>query len=122
MSQNEKRQPPAPTGEKSVGEPEQLTLLKIGEWWEELWNGMPEFIQEDLEPFKTIYVHFENRKDMEAFAGLVGQAITMDTRSIWYPEAEIGRFANKRYIEASPPPKPNGNAACEDEEGGFLVR
>lgn len=64
---------------------------------------MPEFVQNDLTPVKTIYVHFETLQDMAAFAVLVDQPITTNTRSIWYPEAEIGRFADKRYIDGSPP-------------------
>jgi hypothetical protein len=80
----------------------QVSLFDKGEWWQEFWKGMPEFIQEDLTPVKTIYVHFETREDMEAFAKLVDQPLTMNTRSIWYPEAEIGRIANKRYIDELP--------------------
>ena len=82
---------------------EQSALFKVGDAWEKHWRGMPEFIQRDLSPFKTIYVHFETREDMHAFADLVGQRIGLNTRSIWYPEAEIGRFAGKRYIDAPPP-------------------
>jgi len=59
----------------------QLRLFGDGEWWEPDWKGMPEFIQNDLEPFKTLYVHFENRKSVEAFAKLLGQMITMETRA-----------------------------------------
>jgi len=95
-----------------VGEPEQHSLFDVGTGWEEHWKGIPEFVQEDLEPFKTIYVHFENRKDMEAFAKLVDQTITMNTRSIWYPEAEIGRFANKRWVDA-PPQEPSEGDSLE---------
>jgi hypothetical protein len=80
----------------------QVSLFDKGEWWQEFWKGMPEFVQEDLTPVKTIYVHFETREDMEAFAKLVDQPLTMNTRSIWYPEAEIGRIANKRYIDELP--------------------
>ncbi len=82
-------------------EPEQVPLFDKGEWWQEHWKGMPEFVQKDLDPFKTIYVHFENREDMNAFSTLVGQKIGVDTRSIWYPEAEIGHYANKSYVDAT---------------------
>jgi hypothetical protein len=83
--------------------PIQPALFEKGEWWEDYWKGMPEFIQEDLAPVKTIYVHFETKEDYQAFAALVGQSLTMNTRSIWYPEAEIGRTFNKRYIDAPEP-------------------
>lgn len=64
---------------------------------------MPEFIQNDQEPFKTVYVHFESRKDVEAFAALVGQTITMNTRALWYPESEILSKLDKRYIQEGAP-------------------
>lgn len=34
----------------------------------------------------------------EKFAELLGQSITKQTKSIWYPEAEIGRVFNKRWV------------------------
>lgn len=80
---------------------DQLSLIDIDEDWKREWQGMPEFIQKDLEPYKTIYVHFENRADTEAFSKLIEQRITFNTKSIWYPQAEIGRFADKRYIDES---------------------
>jgi hypothetical protein len=79
-------------------EPEQVALFDKGEWWTEHWRGMPEFEQKDFMPFKTIYVHFENREDMEKFAKLVGQNIHMTTKSIWYPEAELDEVSKFRWI------------------------
>lgn len=77
---------------------EQPPLFDKGEWWEQMWKGMPEFIQEDQEPVKSILVHFETRADMESFAELVKQRITLNTKSIWWPEAEIGHFAGRSYV------------------------
>lgn len=84
-----------------IGEGVQTALIETGEKWEEHWRGMPEFVQEDLAPWKSIYVHFESREDMERFAKLVHQKIGLNTRSIWYPEAEIGRMTTKRYVEGT---------------------
>ncbi len=75
--------------------------------WEKRWNGMPTFLQEDLTPEKSITVHFESLTDMEAFAKLVGQSLSPNTRSLWYPEAEIGRLANKRFADGGKPVKPH---------------
>lgn len=63
------------------------------------WREMPEFVQEDLSPWKSIAVHFESRSDMEAFSRLVGQSLTAKTQSVWYPKAEILRMADKRYAD-----------------------
>ena len=84
-------------------DPTQSTLFELEQfdWWREHWVGMPEFIQEDLTPWKSITVHFESRAHMKSFAALVDQTITDKTRSLWYPEAEIGRMVDKRFIHRS---------------------
>ena len=56
------------------------------EWWKKHWKGMPEYNQEDLTPFKTVYVHFTCQEDVDAFAKLVAQNIHKTTKSIWYPK------------------------------------
>lgn len=65
--------------------------------WEKHWKDMPEYIQEDLTPFKSIYVHFEKEEDLKEFSKLVDQKIGVKTQSIWYPKAKIGRSAGKVY-------------------------
>lgn len=55
---------------------------------DELWKGMPEFEQDEIEAYKTIKVHFDSRDDYEAFARLVGQTLTSHTKYIWYPYKE----------------------------------
>jgi hypothetical protein len=49
----------------------------------ELWKGMPEFEQEDLEAYKKTVVHFANEDDYLAFFRLVGQP--PNAKAIWYP-------------------------------------
>jgi len=69
--------------------------------WEKEWQDMPEFVQKDLTPYKSIKVHFETQADMLEFAKLVGQNIHYTTQSVWYPKADIGKFADKRYADES---------------------
>lgn len=80
-----------------------LTLFDKDEHnkWKEEWKDMPEFVQEDLTSWKSIIVHFESDEDMKLFATLIGKKLTYKTRSIWYPEAEIGRYADKLFINES---------------------
>lgn len=66
--------------------------------WQKTWAGMPSFKQEDLQPFQSIKVHFANLKDRQAFSALVAQTVTDNTQMIWYPKAEIGRIADKRWV------------------------
>ena len=61
------------------------------------WQGMPEFVQEDLSAFKSLTINFATQADVDAFSHLVEQAITDKTRSIWYPKAEIESYADKQY-------------------------
>ena len=68
------------------------------------WNGMPEFRHKDLQSAYRVIVHFANLDGLRKFAELVGQTITEKTRAIWYPKAEIGRYADKQYVAAEPAP------------------
>lgn len=84
--------------------------------WKIHWQGMPEFIVDDLTPFQTIKVHFQKQDDVNKFAELVGQKITPQTRFIWYPEAKKNFYAGKQYVDAEPEPEdeitlPDGEAA-----------
>lgn len=79
----------------------QQALFDPGEWWDELWDGMPEFKHEDQTSFKAIIVHFATPEDYAAFSKLIGQRLLEDTRSIWYPPAEIGRYSDKVYATES---------------------
>lgn len=63
----------------------------------EEWSGMPECESEDQTAWGSVKVNFASASDMHAFAKLIGQTITEQTRSVWYPPAEIGRYADKSY-------------------------
>jgi hypothetical protein len=62
-----------------------------------LWDGMPEFIQEAKKPFSVIKVRFETEEDLIEFSKLIGQKLTKKTKSIWHPKLERGKNSNKRY-------------------------
>lgn len=75
----------------------QLNLLEVAQDWHDHWKGMPDFKQADLKPKQSILVHFKNDEDRHAFSKLLGQTITDATKFVWYPKAEIGRYADKRF-------------------------
>lgn len=54
-----------------------------------IWDGMPEFQQDEIKPYHTIKVHFKGKDDIEAFAKLTGLSITEKTRYCWYPYREM---------------------------------
>ena len=86
-----------------MADDDQGALFEVEDFavWRNEWIGMPEFVQEDLSPFNSVVVHFDTRKDMEAFSKLMEQTLTMKTQSIWYPKAPIGRMSDKRYADES---------------------
>jgi len=63
------------------------------------WQGMPEFIQEDLSPHRVIYVRFKNAEDVAKFEELMGQRITEKQKTIWFPYAEPRLRAHLRYVD-----------------------
>ena len=64
---------------------------------EKEWHGMPEFIQNDLNPVKQIVVSFDSKEEYEKFSKLIEQPLTIKTQSVWWPRAEIDRMMNQRY-------------------------
>lgn len=62
------------------------------------WDGMPEFENEDKTAFRSIIVHFKSQEDVDSFASTVEQKITEKTKFLWFPEIEIERYADKRYV------------------------
>lgn len=60
-------------------------------------KGMPEFVQNDKEPFRSVIIHFFDQKGVDEFATLIKQKITDKTRMTWYPEIVIEKAADKRY-------------------------
>lgn len=85
-----------------------MNLFGQGEWWHEIWRGMPEFVQDDLTPRHSIEVLIRSEQDLAELERRLGQTVPdyeKRTPSIWYPEAEIGSFAGKRWV-GKPPRSP----------------
>lgn len=89
----------AEPAQENLLDPTQDSLFEGEEFarWHAEWQNMPEFVQEDQSSIKSIVVHFASQKDLADFGRLIRQRIAMTTRSIWFPEAEIGHFADLRY-------------------------
>lgn len=84
----------------------ELQLFEADEYhtiWREWW-GMPEYTHEDLLPWLTMYVHFRNRSDFEAFGELIEQKLYASRgagggiRGIWFPAAPEYSNVDKRYL------------------------
>lgn len=49
-------------------------------------SGMPDFSHTDKSAFKSVIVHFANEAEFQNFAKLINQALTLSTKSIWFPK------------------------------------
>lgn len=54
--------------------------------YDEMWQGMPEFEQDENKPFHSIQVHFKSLLDIEIFAKLIKQTVTEKTTSLYFPK------------------------------------
>lgn len=79
------------------------TLIDLGKDWERHWRGMPDYKMENLQSWQNLVVHFANIGDRERFGRLIKQTVTNQTRSLWYPKADIGHFAGKSWKTNWPP-------------------
>jgi hypothetical protein len=66
--------------------------------YEKEWEGMPEFIAEDLKAIASVTVNFLTVEDMNAFSELIGRRITFQTKSVLFP---ITPQVKKVYIDES---------------------
>ena len=62
------------------------------------WQGMPEFVSEDLKSIAAVTVNFLTVEDMNTFSELIGRRITFQTKSILFPIIEP---VKKVYIDES---------------------
>jgi hypothetical protein len=65
------------------------------------WVGMPEFVQEEKQPYKTLIIRFESESDYQDFAKLIGQKLTPKTKSIWHPFKSHWGLQRKVYRSES---------------------
>lgn len=65
------------------------------------WVGMPEFVQEKKQPYKELVVRFETEEDYKNFQKLIGQNLTLKTKSIWYPFKSHWGLERKVYINVA---------------------
>jgi hypothetical protein len=67
--------------------------------WQKEWKNMPEYKSDNLEPYRSLIIHFKNKNDIQEFANLLNQKITNKTKSIWFPKLEKKILKNYRYVD-----------------------
>jgi hypothetical protein len=65
------------------------------------WVDMPEFVQEKKEPYKELIVRFETKEDYKNFEEIIGQRLTIKTKSIWHPFKSHWGLEKKVYKDAA---------------------
>ena len=78
-------------------------FTKDSEGWESLWESewqqMPEYKQEDLTPYRMIYMFFKCEEDVKDFEQKIGQKIYPLSKSYWHPKAETRVAADKLWVD-----------------------
>ena len=62
------------------------------------WQGMPEFVQPDTMPYRTINVHFNDDAAVQDFARIIGQDLTDKTKYVWHPEQKPQKRLDVQYV------------------------
>lgn len=83
-------------------EKEQLSLIEADPVWKDAWEGMPGYEHQDQTAYRSIIVHFRTPADAEKFTKLIGQKLHKKQKFLWFPEAEIGHFADKSFVAENP--------------------
>lgn len=66
--------------------------------WEDEWQDMPEFVQQNAQPCQSVLVHFGTVEERNDFAKLLNQTITDKTKYIWYPKYDAEKPSNFLYV------------------------
>jgi hypothetical protein len=74
---------------------------QLEESFRQEWQDMPEYVQEDLTPYRVINVRFRNAEDVALFEKLMEQKITEKQKTLWFPFAEPRRASLYRYVDES---------------------
>jgi hypothetical protein len=67
--------------------------------WRQYWLGMPEYVQENKEHFRTVHIKFRKKEHYDDFCNRIGQEMTEKTKAIWHPELKVTRNLLLRWVE-----------------------
>jgi hypothetical protein len=65
------------------------------------WKDMPEFVQGKQEPYAQMIIRFRNQQDLDEFSEMIGQKLTVKTKSLWHPSLVRGLHGQKRWVDES---------------------
>lgn len=84
---------------------EQLKLFTVRDEPEDVWQGLPEFEQRDLTPWRVVTVQFRSEADFLEFKKKIGadkkrQAGGLNSHNFWYPPIEPFVWKEKEWATA----------------------
>jgi len=74
--------------------------------WKKHWKNMPEFVQGNAKPHKTIQVHFSDEADVLDFSEKIEQKINENTKYIYHPKLLRENLLNKTWSGSGNPRYP----------------
>lgn len=78
---------------------DQEPLFEVPANWEKEWQNMPDFLQKDLTPYKSVIVHFKSEEDIRTFEEAVDHPISPRTKFIWFPRRRKETLLNKKCVD-----------------------
>ena len=67
--------------------------------WRKHWVGMPDYVQENKQAFRTVHIKFRKHEHYVEFSKRIGQHMTDKTKSIWHPELKVTKNMLLRWVE-----------------------
>lgn len=68
---------------------------------DDIWQGMPAYQNNSVEPYHTLKVHFETEEAMQDFASLINQSVTVKTKYIYHPKQVVVPVTHNEVVNAS---------------------
>ncbi len=69
--------------------------------WKKEWEGMPEYQQEKIMPYKEVIVRFKTKEDMDLFYDTICQKAPNKLKSIWFPKTKKKEPMKDVYTDES---------------------
>lgn len=77
----------------------------------DLWQGMPEFQNDDIKPFRSLVVHFKSQEALDDFLRLIGQVITDKTKWIFHPKQPYAELKREQMVDTAQEEPPKDSAS-----------
>lgn len=87
---------------KNLRQLRQREFISLPPTWTNEWQDMPDYTHRDLQPWRTILLHFSNDADVQDFCEKIGQKVTPTTKFLWHPKAKIDHVTSKRVVATFP--------------------